>query len=209
MYPCGLYADILVSAEAFIGLLGMAMATGILFAKFARPSARVLFSKVAVVAPRDGIKSLMFRMANGRLSQIADASVRAVLVRTERTVEGERVRRVVDLKLVRSSTPVFTFTWTAVHQIKRTSPLYRQDSEALIASDAVIMVTVTGIDETFAQSIHARHIYEAREVLWGFLFVDIMLAAPGGGYVVDYRKFHDVRPASAPEAREGAEAPTK
>ena len=106
MFPKTLYAHILVTLEALTGLLGVAMATGLVFAKFARPSARVLFSRHAIVGPRDGIPSLMFRMANERSTQIVEAQLRVVLVRDEVTREGEAVRRFHELKLSRDRTGV-------------------------------------------------------------------------------------------------------
>src|SRR5439155_9491677 len=117
MAPIGIYANVLVTIEALVGLLGLAMATGLAFAKLSRPTARVLFSRVAVIAPRDGVRSLMLRMANERANQILEAQVHLALARTETTAEGERVRRLYDLELVRTRTPLFVLTWTVIHPI--------------------------------------------------------------------------------------------
>jgi len=192
--PQGLYANILVAIEAFLGVVSFALATGLFFAKFSRPTARVLFSRVAVVAPRDGVRSLMLRMANERANQILEAQVHLALARTETTVEGEVVRRFYDLDLVRTRTPLFVLTWTVVHPIDERSPLYGATAESLRAADSEIIVSVLGIDETFSQTIHARYSYVADEILWNTRFADIMSVLPDGRRLLDYARFHDTVP---------------
>jgi inward rectifier potassium channel len=178
--------------EALTGLLGFAMATGLIFAKFARPSARVMFSRNAIVAVRDGIPSLMFRMANERATQIVEAQLRLVLVRDEVTLEGERVRRFHDLKLSRDRTAVFALSWTAIHPITADSPLYGVTDASLAASHGAVVASLVGIDETFSQTVHARVSYAAEQVVWGAKFVDIMRRGPDGRVEVDYAHFHDL-----------------
>jgi inward rectifier potassium channel len=193
--PQTLGGHVLVAAEAFVGLLGFALVTGLVFAKFSRPTARVLFSQVAVVAPRDGVPCLMFRMANERANQIVEAEVHAVLARDETTAEGEAVRRFHDLPLLRRRNALFALTWTAIHPITPESPLAGATPETLAAADAEIVVSLVGLDETVSQTVHARHVYPAGAVRWGVRFADVVTRLPGGGRRVDLRAFHDVVPA--------------
>jgi inward rectifier potassium channel len=192
MYPKTPYANILVTIESLIGLLGLAMGSGLMFARFARPTARVLFSNVAVIMPQEGVPTLMFRAANQRHNQVLEAQVRMTLVRNAITQEGALMRRFYDMKLLRSQTPIFVLTWTAMHPIDQDSPLYNLTPDDLTEAEAEIVVTLTGLDETFAQTIHARHSYIADEILWNAKFTDILTRLPDGRRVVDYRGFHEI-----------------
>jgi inward rectifier potassium channel len=194
MYPSGNAANMLSMLQAMIGLAGMAVTTGLVFAKFARPTARVLFSQVAVIHPFDGVPSLLFRMANARANQIVEAELNLVLTRLETTTEGEPIRRQHDLKLRRSRSTVFSLSWLAVHPITPDSPLHGQDLAALERDGVNLLVSVSGIDEHLGQVVHARHAYAPRDLVWGKRFVDILLRDEGGGAVIDYRRFHDVEP---------------
>src|ERR1700693_5733713 len=156
MVPESVVANILVSVEALFGLLGLAMITGLVCAKFSRPPARVRFSKYAVVSNRDGIPSLHFRMANMRANRIVDASARVVFARQEKTLEGEEIRRFYDLKLQRDRNSLFIYSWTAIHPITEDSPMSGLSVEAMEAASAEIIVSVIGLDETFGQTIHAQ-----------------------------------------------------
>jgi inward rectifier potassium channel len=192
MSPQTLYADILVVIESVTGLLLVAMATGLMFARFARPSARVMFSRVAVISPHNGMPTLMFRAANQRYNQILEAKLWVVMLRTEVTLEGETIRRFYDLPLIRRETPMFALTWTAMHPITESSPLYGKDLQTLEAEEAQIIVILTGLDETFGQTIHARYAYNLQQILWNYRFVDIISKNPEGTRQVDYRHFHAV-----------------
>jgi inward rectifier potassium channel len=195
MAPQTLAANIVVAVEAFGGVLGFAMLTGLTFAKFAHPTARVLFSQVAVVTTRDGVPSLMFRMANERgRTAIVEAQAHVVLARDETTAEGERVRRFHDLDLSRRQNAIFSFTWTAIHPITPSSPLHGSTAAMLAASDAVVVASVTGFDEAFAQTVHARHSYTADAVIWNARFADILSVGPTGERRIDYTRFHDIVP---------------
>jgi inward rectifier potassium channel len=196
MSPDSFVANIMVSAEALIGLIGLAMVTGLVFAKFSRPTARVRFSRVAIVSNRDGIPSLQFRMANMRANRIVDASARVVFARQERTLEGEEMRRFYDLKLQRDRNGIFVYSWTAIHPITEDSPINGVTREAMEAASAEIIVSVTGLDETFAQTVHARYSYRARDILWGKRFVDVLERGPDGTLSIDYTHFDDVLPGS-------------
>jgi inward rectifier potassium channel len=147
---------------------------------------------VAVVQPFDGVPSLLFRMANARANQIVEAELTVIAIRAEKTVEGEAIRKVYDLKLRRARSSVFSLSWTAVHPITAESPLFGLDADALQAAPLTIMVSVSGIDEHLGQTVHARHAYGTGDLVFGRRFVDILDVQPDGSAVIDYRRFHDV-----------------
>ncbi|APR84668.1 Kef-type K+ transport system protein [Minicystis rosea] len=192
MSPKTTYANVLTTIEAFVSLLAVAMATGLTFAKFSRPTARVLFSNKLVIGTRNGKPMLTLRMANERGNDIIEASLRVTILKPEISAEGERIRRLHDITLIRSDTPLFTISFTAFHIIDETSPLYGETAESLQREAMRFIVTVTGLDATFAQTIHARHIYEARDVAWNARFVDVLSSRPDGRLQMDLSKFHDV-----------------
>ncbi|MBE9185047.1 ATP-sensitive inward rectifier potassium channel 10 [Microcoleus sp. LEGE 07076] len=194
MYPRTEYANTMVAIEAFFGLWGVAMVTGLAFSKFSRPTARVIFSRVAVIAPFNGVPTLMYRAGNQRFNQILEAQQKATLILDKVTSEGEYMRRFYDLQLVRSQSPIFALTWTVMHPIDENSPLYQLTALDLSEQQAEIIITLMGIDETVSQTINARHSFVASEIMWNMRFVDIILRTPDGGRVVDYTRFHDVKP---------------
>jgi inward rectifier potassium channel len=194
MYPQTDYANFLVSIEALVGLLGVAMATGLMFARFSRPTAKVLFSRVAVIAPHNGVPTLMLRVANERSNQILEAQIGLSLLRDEVTAEGQFMRRFYDLKLVRSQTRTFALSWMVMHHIDESSPLYGATPDSLEEAETDIIVTLTGIDETVSQTVHARHYYMTQEILWNMRFVDIFTRKPDGRRVLDLNRFNEVTP---------------
>jgi inward rectifier potassium channel len=194
MYPKTTYANIIVTIEAMIGVVGIAVMTGLAFARFSRPTARVIFSRVAVITSHEGLPTLIFRTANQRRNMILEAQMRMYLMRDEITVEGYSIRRIYDLKLLRNQTPNFSLSWLVMHIIDESSPLYGMTAELLTHTNTLLMVSVSGIDETVAQVVHARHSYGANEILWNSRFVDIMHHTPDGNRYVDYNHFHDVLP---------------
>jgi inward rectifier potassium channel len=194
MYPKTPYANLLVTIEALFGLLGLAMASGIMFARFSLPKARVIFSHVALISLHNGLPTLMFRVANKRQNWILEAQVRVSLVKSEITKEGDFMRRFYDIPLVRSQSPLFALSWLVMHQINEESPLFGVTAEEMIESEMEIVVTLTGIDETVSQPIHARHSFIAEEIAWNMRFVDILSKASDGRRCIDYSRFHDVVP---------------
>jgi inward rectifier potassium channel len=197
MWPATVYANLVVTVETAIGLMLFALATGLGFARFSRPTARVLFSRVAVIGPHNGVPTLSLRLANQRRNQILQAEVGVALLRDERTEEGDTIRRFYDLKVARHRSPVFAMTFTVMHPIDRESPFYGATAARLQALNAELVVTATGIDETMAQPVHARTSYLADEILWDHRFVDVFCWTEDGRRVIDYRRFHDTVPLSA------------
>ncbi len=202
--PASTFANILVACEALFGLVGLAMVTGLVFAKFSRPTARVRFSRHAVIEPRNGVPCLMFRMANLRANRIVEASIHVALLRDERTAEGEWMRRYYDLQLERQQTPAFSLSWTVIHPIVEGSPLFGQTPEKLAEESAEIVASLTGLDETFSQVVHARHLYVLDDVVWGARLADILVVTPDGASI-DYSRFDEVVPLASPveSARNG------
>jgi inward rectifier potassium channel len=193
--PRTFYVDCVVLFEAFTGILYLGTVTAVLFARFSRPSARVVFSNVAVVVPYDGTPTLQFRAANQRGNQVLDASVRVSMARQARSVEGVVMRRFEELKLVRERTSLFALSWTIMHKIDETSPLYGADSTMLYDDQMELVVLLSGTDETLADVIYARHAYGADDIVWGHRFVDVLSTTPEGVRIVDLTKFHDTEPA--------------
>jgi inward rectifier potassium channel len=194
MYPQTVYAHTIVTIEAMVSLVGIALLTGLAFARFSRPTARVEFSQAAVIAPYEGAPTLMFRAANQRRNQILEAQVRLYLMRDEVSAEGQFMRRFYELKLLRSRTPSFTLSWTVLHAIDEYSPLYGATPESLIQMQASLVVSLTGVDETVSQAIHARHTYIAQDILWNYRLVDIFHETADGHRYINYNHFHDVVP---------------
>ena len=194
MYPKTAYANTLVVIEALLGLLGVAMATGLMFARFSIPKARMLFSRVAVIVPYNDVPTLMFRVANERKNLVLEAQINITLVRSEITKEGEEMRRFYDLLLVRSHSPLFALSWTVMHTIDESSPLYGLSSQDMVEDNMELLVTLTGLDETVSQIIHARYSYISEEILWNMRFVDILSKTQDGRRCIDYSRFHDVMP---------------
>ncbi len=191
--PMSLAANLLVTLESVTGLMGFALVTGIIFSRFARPTARVVFSNVAVINKHDGVESLIFRIGNERLNQIVEARVNVALVVNETTKEGESYRTIYDLDLERSQSPLFTFSWTVVHPITEKSPMYKMTQEKLVEKDAEILVTLAGVDDTFSQTIHSRYSYVPEQILWDHVFVDI-LKRTDDSFFIDMDNIHTTRP---------------
>jgi len=190
--PATLYANIVMTAEALTGIMLVALTTGVMFARVSRPTARVLFADVAVIAPYNGTPTLMVRLANERASQIVEADVSMTLVRNEHTEEGTFMRRFHDLHLERSHTPVFAMSFQVMHHIDAASPLFGVTAESLAEIQAEIVISVTGLDEAMSQTVHARASYLAHEILFDHRYADIFVMLPDGRRALDLRRLHGV-----------------
>ena len=194
VYPLTLYANVVVVVEAVTGVLLQALTTGLIFARFARPTARFLFSDVAVVVPFEGAPTIQLRCINQRHNLILEASARASLLRLTRDDQGKQMRRFYDLALVRSSNPVFALSWTLMHKIDAASPFHGLSAAEIEANGDEIIVVISGTDQSMAQTIHDRAVYMATDLRWNMRFVDILPAIEGGRRILDYRQFHEVEP---------------
>ena len=174
LHPASLFTNLVVTAESLVGLIVIALMTGMAFSRFSRSTARILFSEAVTVHDYDGQPTLMFRVANERRKTILEARIQAYLAIDERTVEGHRMRRLHPLTLSRERSPLFLLTWTVMHPIDQHSPLHGRTPQDLAASGADIVVSFSGIDETLERPIHAHHNYPISQVLFGQAFVDMM-----------------------------------
>ena len=200
MTPKTTYANLLVTGETFCNLVIAALFTGLIFTRVSRPTARVMFSKVAVVTNYEGVPTLMFRAANQRGNQILEAEVTVSLAKQVTTIEGHSMRQFQELKVARSRSPLFVLSWLIMHRLDETSPLYGCTGKSLNDSGSEIIVALSGLDDTFAQRIHARHSYLPGEIVWGKQFEDMLSFDEDGRRVVDYNRFHDVRDPAPPPA---------
>lgn len=187
--PNGLAPNAIITLEALVGLMFQALATGLLFARFSRPTASILFSRSALIAPYNGGLSLQFRIANRRKNQIIQLESQVLLSVMETDPRGERVRRYYALPLERNKVTFFPLSWTIVHPINDASPLHGRTAEYLAEQEAEILVLLSGIDDTFAQTVHARSSYRADEIVWHARFVSMF--AQGGSHLrADISKLH-------------------
>jgi inward rectifier potassium channel len=197
MSPATLYGHCIATTEIISGLLSMAVITSLVFARFSKPTARILFSKVAVIAPYDGIPTLMLRVANQRNSYILEASASVVLIRDEETKDGHSLTRFYDLKLERPRSPMFALSWQIMHRIDGSSPLHGMTAQAMKDGDMRLAVALSGVDEVFAANITARHVYAHEDIVFGSRFRDIFEDGehPRHAYI-DLSRFHDIEEAT-------------
>ncbi len=194
MSPATTYANLMMTCEALVGIMLVALMTGMMFARVSRPTARVLFSNFGVISEYNGAPTLMVRMGNQRQSQIVQAEVGMSLVRDETTQEGTYMRRFHDLKLARGRTPVFAMSFLAMHVLDETSPLYGVSPAMLEETGTEILVTVTGLDETMGQTVHARSSYLPHEILFGHRYANMFGVTEDGRRAIDYGMFHVTEP---------------
>lgn len=190
IHPVGLPANLIVTAESLISLLSFALATGLLFARFSRPNVHILFSRNALIAPYRDFKSFQFRIANARSSQIIELGATVLFTRFE--PDGDRrVRRYYLLSLERPKVVFFPLSWTIVHPINETSPLYGLTAQDLADGNAEFLVLLTGIDETFSQTVHTRSSYVAEDLVWNARFSNIFLQEHAGTLEVAVDRIHE------------------
>lgn len=192
MSPRSLYCNLVATAETFVGLFNLAIATGLMFARISRPTAKIMFSDRAVVTALNGAPTLMFRAANRRRNLVIEAEVSVTLVHDVTTTEGTTLRRFDELAVLRARSPLFFLTWQVMHPIDERSPLYGETVESLLARKAEILVVMKGLDETFVSTIHARTSYTPDEIIWGRRLADIFTTDADGARTIDFRQFHEV-----------------
>jgi inward rectifier potassium channel len=168
--PSGLPASSVAAFESLVGLLSFALATGLLYGRFSRPSAKIRFSKNIIVAPYHDIMALMFRLANFRSNQLIELEVHVMLTYNA-IVEGKAIRQFVPLELERSNISLLTLSWTVVHPITDDSPLKTMNLEFLRQNEAEFIVMLKAFDDSFSQTVHSRTSYTDEEVIWGARFL--------------------------------------
>ena len=190
--PVGVLANTLVTVEALLNIVGVALATGVMFARFSRPSARIIYSRNAIVAPYRDKTALEFRIANARSSQLIDVQIQAILTKIERA-DGLTMRRFYELELERNRVVFFPLSWTVVHPITPRSPMWGLKHADLVESDAELLVLLIGTDETLSQSVHSRSSYEADEIVWGARFANMFMRSETEGIIgMNLNRIHDI-----------------
>lgn len=188
--PVGVLANIVVTIESLTSILGFAIATGLVFSRFSRPVAKIMFSNLAVIAPYNEITAFQFRIANTGANQIIELGARVLFSRFEEK-DGVPLRRYYPLNLERDRVAFFPLAWTVVHPIDINSPLYGATQKDLIKTEAELLILLTGTDETFSQTVHARSSYRADEIVWNAKFVNVY-SGSDSGLAVDFDRLHQV-----------------
>jgi inward rectifier potassium channel len=197
MHPQTMYGHIIATAENFVGMVSLAVMTGLVFSRFARPRARLVYAESPVITRHNGRPTMMVRLANARNNFITDASAKMWVIRPEESSEGRRMTRFLPLPLERDGNPVFALTWTLMHVIDEASPLYGLSAEEIAMSEMNFVVSISGLDETSAQLVYSRKPYPAQNIKVGHEFVDVVTIDADGMRRIDYAKLHETRPARA------------
>lgn len=195
MYPATRAANAVMVVESLVGLVVIALATGLVFVRFSLSRARVAFSSRVAVGPYDGVPTVMVRLGNERRGRIVDAGFKLTLTRTLRAADGGVAYRAADLALVRDRAPALARSWTVLHRIVEGSPLAGETPESLAAQEGELTLAVTGTDETSLQPVHAQHTWLHTSILWGTRLADVLSETPDGSLVLDLRRFHELAPA--------------
>lgn len=193
-FPATLYGHIIVTIEIFLGMIWLAVITGLIFVRFARPTARILFSNCIVIGPHDGRLSLMFRVANLRHTSMAEAEFRMLYSRDERVAEGEDIRRFYELKVYPQRMVSFPAALTIRHTIDETSPLYGITSERLEKEDAFFIASTVALELVMAASVQSQQDYAVEDIHFGERFVDVYEELKDGRLTVDYGRLHETEP---------------
>jgi len=195
MHPQSLYGHAIATVEVFVGMASVAVLTGLIFARFSKPKSRILFSNKLVICNFNAQPTLMLRAANARLNLVANATARMHVLIQEVSLEGQKMRRVYDLELARSDQPMFLLTWTLMHSITPSSPLYGLSAQDMAAKELIFLVRIVGFDESIAQEVQVRESYGHEEIMWGHQFDDVMYPDPLDASIhIDYQHFHQTHP---------------
>jgi len=197
-YPATVYGHIIVTIEIFLGMIWIAVITGLIFVRFARPTARILFSNCLVIGPHDGRLSLMFRVANLRHTSMAEAEFRIIYSRDERVLEGEEIRRFYYLKVYPDRMISFPAALTIRHTIDEQSPLFGITPERLQKEDAFFVASTVSLELVMAASVQSAQDYAVEDIRFGERFVDVYEELPDGRLTVDYGRLHETEPVPTP-----------
>ena len=186
--PGSLYGHALATLEIMVGVGSTAVMTGLVFARFTRPQAHILFARHPVVGVREGKPTLMLRVANSRHNFLSDAMAKVWLVLDDPATHARRFHR---LALVQDDSPLFALSWSLFHVIDETSPLYGVDAEVMASRRGLLVAIVSGYDENYGQEVRARHQWEPDSIRWQHRYVDIFNHSAPGVEHVDFTRFHD------------------
>jgi inward rectifier potassium channel len=191
MHPQTHYGHFIATVELFTGIFSMSLMTGLIFARFSRPNARLLFADHPVISDHEGKPTLMVRLANERHNIIGNATARLWLLKNVVSVEGRPLRRFYELPLVRNEHPALALSWTLYHVLSEESPLYGLSADDLEASKVSLVVVVSGYDVVAAQTVHARKSYDHADIRFGQRYADILDTSEDGRIKIDYGRFHE------------------
>ena len=191
MHPQTHYGHFIATIELFTGIFSMSLMTGLIFARFSRPSARLLFADTPVISDHEGQQTLMIRLANERHNIISNATARLWLFKNIVSKEGQQFRRFYELPLIRNESPALALSWTLIHVIDENSPLYRLNADDLEAINVSLIVVVSGYDVVAAQTVHARKSYEYPDIRFGRRYAEILGTTDDGRLRIDYGRFHE------------------
>lgn len=194
MYPVGLAANLVAAAEAATGLMGFALATGLLFARFSRPSSKLVFSETMVVAPHAQGTSLQFRVANQRSNVLMEVEARMMLISVERSADGTLKRNFRNLAIELAQINFLALTWTVVHPIDESSPLFGKSRDDLKEQQAEVLILVKGFDDSFSQVVHTRYSYRWDEITWSSRFAPAFTTSPEGHLLLHVGKVGETTP---------------
>ncbi len=194
MSPTGWAAQMLSSIEAFVGFLSFSLATGLLYGRFSKPNSKLIFSSNAIIAPyKDEMTSLQFKIVNSRDNVLLDVKVRMLLIKDKITKSGDIRKQYFQLPLEISELGLLPLSWTVVHPINSSSPLYGLKESEIINTNTEILVLISGFDEVFSQTINARRSYHNDEILWGKKFDQIFSPDDDGNIVIDLNRINDMQ----------------
>ncbi|WP_424595376.1 ion channel [Bradyrhizobium sp.] len=190
MHPQTHYGHFIATVELFTGIFSMSLMTGLIFARFSRPNARLLFAENPVISDHDGQPTLMIRLANERHNIISNATARLWLLKNIVSREGQPFRRFYELPLIRNESPALALSWTLFHVIDENSPLHGLNANDLEAINISLVLVVSGYDVVAAQTVHARKSYDHPEVRFGHRYAEILSTTDDGRLRIDYSRFH-------------------
>jgi inward rectifier potassium channel len=190
--PVGIAANSLVAIEALVYIIGIALATGVIFSRFSRPSTKIVYSRNAIIAPYRDKKALEFRIANGRSSQLIEVQIQVILTKLEQS-NGATVRKFYELDLERHRVVFFALSWTVVHPIDPGSPMWGLTKKDLLDADAEVLILLTATDETLSQIVHSRSSYKADEIVWDAKFSNMFMRTEAAGIIgMNLDRIHDI-----------------
>jgi inward rectifier potassium channel len=200
MHPQTTFGHFLATCEIFIGLSILTVMTGLVFNRFSRPRARILFARFPIIGPHNSVSTLMLRIANERHNFISEARAECWISLLETSNEGILMRRFYQLELERNQNPLFALSWTLFHPIDEKSPLYGLNQEKLTIAEAMLIVTFHGLDEQSGHMMNARRTYNNKDILWDHVYKDILSLTPDGKTHINYNDFHETIPRQAEKA---------
>ncbi len=189
MYPTNLCSHVLVAIQSFMGMLFVSFLTGIVFAKFSLPRAKILYTKNIVIHHENNDLMLKLRITNKRGNQIIDANIRAVVLKLEKLSDGTNFRKIQDLNLLRERIPMFSLSFTVQHKIDENSPFFGETHESLLEKQVMVIITINGIDESLTQTLVSKYFYAFEDIKWGMKFKDVLVYDENGEMFFEYDNF--------------------